>query len=152
MDVADATPSFEASALRILAAEDNQVNQLVLRTLLSQAGLDLTLVCNGLEAVAAWERTEWDVILMDVQMPVMDGTAASKHIRRREAETGRSATPIIALTADAMDHQVQAYTSAGMTDYVAKPIEVEALFAAIARAARVEEKACQTVAITALSG
>jgi signal transduction histidine kinase/ActR/RegA family two-component response regulator len=133
---APAATTLEAGALRILAAEDNRVNQMVLRTLLSQAGLDLALVSNGEEAIAAWEGGEWDVILMDVQMPVMDGATAAREIRRREAETGRSATPIIALTADAMDHQVESYRSAGMNDFVAKPIEVAALFEALAMATR----------------
>jgi CheY-like chemotaxis protein len=136
LDVATGAPAFDGGDLRVLAAEDNRVNQLVLSTLLGQAGIDLKLVSNGEEAVAEWERTEWDLILMDVQMPVMDGMTAARHIRRREAETGRSATPIIALTANAMDHQLDAYRAAGMSDFVAKPINVGALFEAIARGAR----------------
>ena len=75
--------------LRVLAAEDNRVNQLVLRTLLTQMGLEPVIVDNGAEAVAAWEESEWDLILMDVQMPVMDGLSATQAIRVREAETGR---------------------------------------------------------------
>jgi CheY-like chemotaxis protein len=145
-DVAAATPALVGGVLRVLAAEDNRVNQLVLKTLLSQAGLDLTLVSNGEEAVAAWEEAEWDVILMDMQMPVMDGTTAARHIRRREAETGRSATPIIALTANAMDHQVAAYRAAGMNAFVAKPIDVGALFEAIAGAVHVSAEATSAVA------
>ena len=118
--------------------EDNHVNQLVLKTLLGQVGLEPVLVGNGQEAVAAWERGVWDLILMDVQMPVMDGTAAAREIRRREAETGRPATPIIAVTANAMDHQVEAYLAAGMDGFVAKPIQIAQLFEAIAAVAQGE--------------
>ncbi len=120
--------------LKVLAAEDNAVNQLVLRTLLSQAGIEPVMVVNGEDAVAAWEREEWDLILMDVQMPVMDGTTATRIIRARELESGRARTPIIALTANAMTHQAQDYASAGMTGIVAKPIKVELLFEAMSAA------------------
>ena len=135
---ADATPAIEGAPLRILAAEDNEVNQLVLKTLLGQVGLEPVLVANGEEAVAAWEQGDWDLILMDAQMPVMDGTTATRLIRKREAETGRTATPIIALTANAMEHQVAGYLAAGMTGFVAKPIQVEQLFDAIAAAVQGE--------------
>jgi signal transduction histidine kinase/CheY-like chemotaxis protein len=124
-------PASEPQALRVLAAEDNRANQQVLKAILGQAGLELTVVGNGAEALATWEAGDWDVILMDVQMPVMDGTTAAQRIRRREAETGRAPTPIIALTANAMEHQVAAYRSAGMNAFVAKPIDVGALFEAI---------------------
>ena len=120
--------------LRILAAEDNAVNQLVLRTLLGQAGLDPVIVANGADAVAAWEQGEWDLILMDVQMPVMDGPTAARQIRVREAETRRAPTPIIALTANAMNHQTEGYLAAGMNGVVAKPIEIGQLFEAISAA------------------
>ncbi|MDB5419607.1 MAG: Histidine kinase, gyrase and HSP90-like ATPase [Phenylobacterium sp.] len=117
--------------LRVLAAEDNAVNQLVLKTLLHQLGLDPTVVEDGAAAVAAWAAGEWDVILMDVQMPVMDGLTATTTIRDREAETGRSRTPIIALTANAMSHQVEQYLAAGMDGHVAKPIAAADLFQAL---------------------
>ncbi len=124
----------EASPLqpmRILAAEDNPVNRLVLTTLLRQAGIELAMVENGAEAVAAWEREPWDVILMDVQMPVMDGPAATRAIRRQEAAGGRARTAIVALTANAMAHQIAEYEAAGMDCVVTKPIEIEQLFAAL---------------------
>ncbi|MDB5494342.1 MAG: sensor histidine kinase/response regulator, partial [Phenylobacterium sp.] len=117
--------------LRVLAAEDNAVNQLVLKTLLHQLGLDPTVVEDGAAAVAAWAAGEWDVILMDVQMPVMDGLTATTTIRDREAETGRPRTPIIALTANAMSHQVEQYLAAGMDGHVAKPIAALDLFQAL---------------------
>ncbi len=118
-------------SLRILAAEDNAVNQLVLRTLLNQVGVRPTVVSDGAEALAAWEADDWDLILMDVQMPVMDGPTATRSIRQREIETGRRRTPIIALTANAMSHQVADYVAAGMDSFVAKPIEVARLLQAI---------------------
>jgi len=128
---APARPGPHRTGVRVLAAEDNAVNQLVLRALLEQTGADLTVVGDGAEALEAWRAGEWDVILMDVQMPVMDGPAAARAIRAAEAETGRSATPIVALTANAMAHQIAEYAAAGMDAFVAKPIKVEQLFAAI---------------------
>jgi signal transduction histidine kinase/ActR/RegA family two-component response regulator len=125
--------------VRVLAAEDNPVNQMVLRALLGQIGLEPTIVANGVEAVAAWEAGDWDLILMDVQMPLMDGLSAAQAIRAREAELGREAVPIIAVTANAMIHQVASYRAAGMTEVISKPIDVEALFSAmIAAIARVD--------------
>ena len=117
--------------LRVLAAEDHAVNRQVLTLLLSQAGIIPHIVEDGEQAVAAWRRAEWDLILMDVQMPVMDGPTAARTIRAEEAATGRAFTPIIALTANVMTHQVEDYRRAGMNPAVAKPIRVEALLSAI---------------------
>jgi two-component system, sensor histidine kinase len=121
--------------LRVLAAEDNAVNQLVLKTLLHQMGVDPTVVDNGRLAVEAWETGDWDVILMDIQMPVMDGLTATAQIRARELATGRTPTPIVALTANAMSHHVDQYVSAGMNGHVAKPIQAADLYAALTTAA-----------------
>ncbi len=131
---ADAREEMAAAAerqVRVLAAEDNPVNQMVLRALLGQIGLEPTIVANGIEALAAWEAGDWDLILMDVQMPLMDGLSATQAIRAREAELGRTAVPIIAVTANAMIHQVASYRAAGMTGVISKPIDVEALFSAM---------------------
>lgn len=114
--------------LRVLAAEDNLTNRLVLEVILAQAAIDLTLVANGAEAVAAWEGGRFDVILMDVQMPVMDGPTAARMIREREAAASRARTPIIALTANVMSHQIAQYATAGMDGHVAKPLSVGNLF------------------------
>ena len=127
-------PVSDAPPIRILAAEDNQVNQLVLRTLLSQAGLEPTMVENGAEAVEAWRTGAWDVILMDIQMPVMDGVTATREIRTFEACGDRRRTPIIAVTANAMSHQVADYEAAGMDMVVPKPLDAAKLFEAIERA------------------
>jgi len=119
-------------ALKVLVAEDNPVNQLVIKTLLHQVGIDPVVVANGAQAVEAWETGDWDIVLMDIQMPVMDGMEATRAIRAREALAGRSRTPIIALTANAMAHQVSGYAEAGMDGHLAKPIEVRALFETLA--------------------
>jgi PAS domain S-box-containing protein len=120
--------------LRVLVAEDNEINQLVIKTLLDQVGVSPTVVTNGKLAVDAWDAQPWDVILMDVQMPVMDGPTATRLIRSRETQTGRARTPILALTANAMTHQVADYMAAGMDGHVAKPIEAQLLFSALERA------------------
>jgi signal transduction histidine kinase/ActR/RegA family two-component response regulator len=125
------TADQPAVDLRVLAAEDNAVNQLVLKTLLHQMGVIPHVVEDGQAAVAAWEGAAWDLILMDVQMPVMDGIAATARIRQRENETGRARTPIIALTANAMAHQVKDYLAAGMDGHLAKPIDIAALYATL---------------------
>jgi signal transduction histidine kinase len=107
-------------SLRVLAAEDNLVNQLVLRTLMEQFGITLTVVDNGKLAVEAWERQTWDIILMDMQMPIMGGVEASRFIREQERATGRTKTPIIAVTANAMTHHMSEYESAGINGIVSK--------------------------------
>jgi CheY-like chemotaxis protein len=131
---AASAPEGDAPPIRILAAEDNAVNQLVLRTLLSQVGLEPVMVENGAEALEAWKRGGWDVILMDVQMPVMDGVTATRQIRAAEAAEDRRKTPIIAVTANAMAHQMADYRAAGMDDVVPKPLDAAKLFQAIERA------------------
>jgi PAS domain S-box-containing protein len=123
--------SLAGLSLRILAAEDNPMNQLVLTTLMGALGLDPYIVANGEEAVRAFEREPWDLILMDVQMPVMDGPSATAVICEIERREGRPHTPIIALTANAMQHQLDAYADCGMDAVVSKPIEARALIDAI---------------------
>jgi CheY-like chemotaxis protein len=127
-----ATPEpVSGRPLRVLAAEDNSINQLVLRTLLAQVGVEPTVVGDGQAALDAWSREPWDLILMDMQMPVMDGPTAARAIRTAEARTGRAYTPIVALTANAMPHGTCDYAEAGMDGHVAKPIEAASLFAAL---------------------
>ena len=113
--------------LRILLAEDNVVNQKLALRLLSQMGYRADLARNGIEALEAVERQTYDVILMDVQMPEMDGLEAS---RRLSALPSRPR--IVAMTANAMQGDREACLAAGMNDYVTKPIRVEALVQALA--------------------
>lgn len=133
-DSEPAATSAPGPGLRILAAEDNSVNRMVLKALLEQLSVEPTLVENGEEAVMAWESATWDLILMDVQMPVMDGPAATMRIRAREAVLGRQRTPIVAVTANTLPHQVESYFAAGMDDVVRKPFSVTELFEAISGA------------------
>ena len=118
--------------LRILAAEDNATNQLVLKALLEPLGADLVLVGDGALAVAACDAQAFDLILMDVQMPVMDGIAATRAIRAAEQSHGRTRAPIVALTANVMSHHVEAYEAAGMTGVLAKPVDAQALYDTLA--------------------
>lgn len=120
--------------MRILVAEDNATNQYLVRALLEREGHRVTTVRDGAEAVEAARAGDFDVILMDAQMPVMDGASATRAIRA----SGRPCadTPIIALTANALATDRQVYLAAGMSDYVTKPIELAALNSALARAAR----------------
>ena len=117
--------------MRILAAEDNAANRKVLAAMLAPAGAEITFAENGKEAVEAWSREAFDLVLMDVQMPEMDGISATRAIRAAEKEAGRVRIPIIALSADAMKHQVETHLAAGMDLHVAKPIKAAELFAAL---------------------
>ena len=127
--------------IRVLAAEDNLTNQLVVKTLMMQGGCDTTVVADGRAAVHAYETGEYDLVLMDIQMPEMDGVEATRRIRQFEQAVGRYRTPVIALTANAMAHQVGEYLSAGFDDHVAKPIEAAVLFAAVNAALMRREEA-----------
>ncbi|MBM3568215.1 MAG: PAS domain S-box protein [Alphaproteobacteria bacterium] len=117
--------------LRVLVAEDNAINRKVITGLLSAHGHDLTLVENGAEALSAVQRSVFDLVLMDVHMPVMDGPSAVAEIRALGG--GYRDLQIIALTADAMQGDRERFLSLGMNDYVSKPIELDQLLAAMAR-------------------
>jgi len=121
--------------LAILVAEDNNVNQKVMQKLLAHLGYRADLVSTGVEALDALERQNYDVVLMDVQMPEMDGIEATRRIRARY---GNSAVPrIIAMTANAMQGDREACLAAGMNDYIAKPVELDDLRKALAALAPV---------------
>lgn len=124
--------------LRVLVAEDNETNQRVVRTVLNALGVDPTVVPDGRAAVEAWGRGEWDLVLMDIQMPVRDGVTATRDIRRIEAERGLSPTRIVALTANALPAQVSEYEAAGMDGVVPKPIMIDQLHAALVAACDVK--------------
>ena len=128
---ADVHPAPMVAGLRVLAAEDNLVNQMVLRTLLEASGISPVLVSNGEEALEAWKTGRWDIVLMDIQMPVMDGVAATRGIRAAERDRGVARTPIIAVTANATSPHEAEYLSAGMDAMVAKPINLAILLEAI---------------------
>ncbi|NLF02945.1 MAG: response regulator, partial [Anaerolineales bacterium] len=118
--------------LRILLAEDNAVNQKLALRLLSQMGYRADVAANGLEAIQALERQRYDVVLMDVQMPEMDGLEATRRICARWPRSQRP--HIIAMTANVMQGDRELCLEAGMDDYVGKPIRVEELVVALYRA------------------
>ena len=106
---------------RILLAEDNTVNQEVALALLAEHDLDVEVATDGHSALAAWSRSEFDLVLMDCQMPGLNGYEAARMIRRREHERGRGPVPIVALTANAMPGDRERCLGAGMDDYLSKP-------------------------------
>ncbi len=122
---------LEERKLRILAAEDNATNQKVLQAVMEPLDVHLQIVPDGKEAVDAWRAGGFDLILMDIQMPVMDGVEAARAIRAAEASQNLPRTPILALTANALVHQVESYLAAGMDGHVSKPIELKRLYEAI---------------------
>ena len=138
--------------LRVLAAEDHPINRQVLTVLLAQAaGIVPMIVEDGAQAIQAWrdgplEGGAWDLILMDVQMPVMDGPTAAATIRAEEAATGRVPTPIIALTANVMTHQIEEYLRIGMDAVVGKPIQMDELLRAMSRVLEEREAVVATEA------
>jgi two-component system sensor histidine kinase/response regulator len=115
-----------AAKLRVLLAEDNAMNQRVATRLLERDGHVVTLCQNGREAVETWKREIFDLVLMDVSMPEMDGFAATAHIRERERRRGGH-IPIVAMTAHAMKGDRERCLDAGMDDYLAKPIRPKEL-------------------------
>jgi CheY-like chemotaxis protein len=117
---------------RILLVEDNPVNQMVALRLLELLGFHADVVNDGAEAVDAAQCQSYDLLLMDCQMPIMDGYEATAEIRRREADSGRR-TRIVAITANAMSGDREKCLEAGMDDYIAKPIQLETLKAALER-------------------
>ena len=138
-EAAMATPTSEPSAaagqaLRVLLAEDNPVNVKFALKLLEKAGHQVTVAGNGRQAVEFWESSPFDMVLMDVQMPEMDGLDATRTIRAKETERGGNGhTPIIAMTANAMAGDREMCTNSGMDGYVAKPVKKEALFSEVER-------------------
>ena len=119
--------------LRILLAEDNRVNQLLAVRMLEKRGHRVVAVQNGAEAIDAMESGRFDLALLDVQMPVMDGLEVARLTRLRECETGASRIPLIALTAYAMSGDRERCLAAGMDGYVPKPIKLQELLEVISK-------------------
>jgi CheY-like chemotaxis protein len=117
--------------LRVLVAEDNPVNQLLMTRVLKKMGYTAQIVADGKQAVEAASRDEYSVILMDCQMPELDGFEATAQIRQRENPAKR--IPIIALTANAMKGDSERCFAAGMDDYLSKPVDLTLLAEALQR-------------------
>ena len=130
--VSAAPPSLESLALRVLVAEDNVVNQILAVTLLTRLGCNADVVSDGHAAVEAVSRRPYDVVLMDCQMPLMDGYAAAAAIRTCEV-AGRGRLPIVAVTANVTEGATERCLAAGMDDYLSKPVRAEQLAAVLAR-------------------
>ena len=124
--------------LRILLAEDNVVNQKLAMRILQQMGYRADLASNGIEAIESVERQPYDVVLMDVQMPEMDGLEASRRITQRWPATQRPR--IVAMTANAMQGDRELCLAAGMDDYLTKPIRVDQLVQALDGVAAREDR------------
>ncbi|MHB8773217.1 MAG: response regulator [Syntrophales bacterium] len=124
---------FAGSRTRILVAEDNITNQQVALGILKNLGLRADAVADGAEAIKALEAIPYDLVMMDVQMPVMDGLEATRQIRNPHSAVRNHAVPIIAITAHAMQGDREKYLQAGMNDYIAKPVNPQALAVTLER-------------------
>jgi CheY-like chemotaxis protein len=122
-------------SLRVLVAEDNIVNQKVVSRLLERWGVQVVVVGDGMSAVDATDRSGFDVILMDVRMPRLDGLQASEEIRSREVVGKRVRTPIVAMTANSDSSDRERCREAGMDGFLAKPIQPAELYAELVRSA-----------------
>ncbi|WP_428561554.1 MAG: response regulator [Solidesulfovibrio sp. DCME] len=121
-------------ALRLLLAEDEDVSRIATRRLLEKLGFAVTCARNGQEAVRLLAANDFDCVLMDVQMPVMDGLEATRAIRGLDPASGKAAVPIIAMTAYAMDGDKEKFLAASMDDYLSKPVDVAELLTVVRRA------------------
>jgi CheY-like chemotaxis protein len=127
--------SFPAAELplRVLVAEDNPVNQKLATRVLEKFGCRVEMAVDGKQAVEKWRESGYDLILMDCQMPELDGYEATAVIRRLEESLGKPRTPIVAMTANALDGDREKCLSAGMDDFLSKPVQIEKLHQALLR-------------------
>lgn len=134
-DPAVVTGSSDLQGLRVLAADDNRTNRMILGAMMGQLGIAAVLVPDGTEALRAYEREDFDLVILDISMPDLDGVSVLRQIRAREAERATApgarppATllPIVAFTANAMSHQVEGYLQAGFDDCMTKPLQLDRL-------------------------
>ena len=143
----DAAPVVEATAERtdpaprVLVVDDNETNRKVAELILAAIGAEVVCVEDGKAAIEAVESSDFDVVLMDLQMPVMDGLSATRAIRAREAACGLPRLPIVVLSANVMREHVEASNAAGADDHIGKPVRAETLIAAVLQAVDGERKA-----------
>ena len=131
---ADAAPEEQEARLRVLLVEDNEVNRKVIACILNMVQADLTWAENGLEGVRAFQTQSFDVVLMDLQMPVMDGYTATREIRAFESSQGQRRTPVIVVSANVRPEDMTASKAAGADRHLGKPVDVTGLFTAISEA------------------
>lgn len=136
---------FEQPSLRILLVEDSEDNRLLIKTYLKNMPYVLDIAENGKVAVDMVKRERYDLILMDIQMPVMDGYTATREIRRWEREEGVEGVPIVALTAHALSEELNKCMEAGCTAFITKPVKKAVLIEAISKYARRKNEECSTI-------
>lgn len=122
----------DLNGVKVLLVEDNEINLLVAEEILKKLGAQVAIAKNGKEAIASLEQQEYDIVLLDLQMPVMDGNSALEHIRNRMAKP-TSEIPVIILSANVMDCQIERSKSLGADDFVGKPFDPQVLFEKISR-------------------
>ena len=128
-----ATRTVDLSGLRVLVADDNQTNRKILETMLGALGLQVTLACDGHEACRTYELARFNLLLLDISMPGLDGIGALQAIRLYEDASGTAHVPALAVTANAMQHQVEEYLAAGFAGHIAKPFRKSTLAETISR-------------------
>ena len=128
-----AAATLDLSGRRILAADDNEVNLDVLAAMLEDTGVSLVLARNGKQAVETFKDGSFDMLLLDISMPVIDGPAALRQMAEIAAREGRYLPPAIAFTANLMPHQIAEHLAAGFVDVIAKPVKRQLLFEQIER-------------------
>ncbi|ALL13055.1 hybrid sensor histidine kinase/response regulator [Caulobacter henricii] len=124
-------PAQDSTPLRVLVSEDHPINRLVIETLLHELGMTVLSTENGLEACEAFENQDFDLVLMDMQMPIMDGLTAIRRIRLHEAQRGRSQTPVIMITANALPEHEAASLEAGANLFLTKPLSAKSFCSAL---------------------
>jgi CheY-like chemotaxis protein len=130
-EAADAQETISIEGARVLLAEDHPTNRKVIQLILDSCGVELVMVENGQLALEALERERFHIVLMDMQMPELDGLSATSQFRAYEAAQGHARTPVIMLTANAMDEHVRASLAAGADRHISKPIHAAELIEAI---------------------
>jgi len=126
-------PNESLAGLRILVADDNRANRMILNAMLSGLGIEVVLAEDGLNAVELYKIGAFDLVLLDISMPGLDGVGALRAIRHSEAECGANAVPALAVTANAMQHQIDEYLAAGFDGHVSKPFRKPILIEALSR-------------------
>jgi CheY-like chemotaxis protein len=124
-------PTAAERALRVLAVDDHPTNLMVMEAILGLVAAEVVCAVNGAEAVAAAQRARFDIILMDLQMPVMDGLHATREIRRLEAAEGWARTPLLVVTANTLSDHIRDALAAGADDHLAKPVTPDGLLGRI---------------------